>query len=99
MPKKFGYEKRRAHLSSLIMTGQLTRKEALERISVPEMSVDFMKNEFEYVANKLDLSIEELESIFQQPNKTFADYRNKFFLINLGAKLINMLGIEKRHYR
>lgn len=99
MPKKFGYEKRRAHLSSLVMTGQMTRAEALDRIAAPEMSEDFMKNEFEYIANKLGLSVAELRELFHQPNKTFADYRNKFFFINLGAKLINLLGLEKRHYR
>lgn len=99
MPKKFGYEKRRAHFSSLIMTGQLTREAALQRIAQPEMSDEFMKNEFEYVANKLGLTVAELQAIFEQPNKTFADYKNKLWLIQLGAKMINWLGIERRHYR
>lgn len=99
MPKKFGYEKRRAHFSSLIMTGQMTSDEALARISESEMSDDFMKNEFEYVANKLGLTVQELQVIFEQPNKTYADYKNKLGLIQLGAKMINLLGIERRHYR
>lgn len=99
MPKKFGYEKRRAHFSSLIMTEQMTRDEALVRISKPEMSDEFMKNEFEYVANKLGLNVQELQAIFEQPNKTYADYKNKLWLIQLGAKMINLLGIERRHYR
>ena len=38
LPNKFGYQKRRAHFSSLILTDQMTREEALERISKPEMS-------------------------------------------------------------
>lgn len=99
MPRKFGYEKRRAHFSSLIMTGQMTRDEALERISKPELSDEFMKNEFKYVANKLDLTVDELQHIFEQPNKSYRDYKNKLWLIQLGAKLINLLGIERRHYR
>lgn len=99
MPRKFGYEKRRAHFSSLIMTGQMTREEALERIAKPELSDEFMKNEFKYVANKLGLSVDELQQIFEQPNKSYRDYKNKLWLIQLGAKLINMLGIERRHYR
>nr|BFE90339.1 hypothetical protein GCM10020185_08750 [Pseudomonas brassicacearum subsp. brassicacearum] len=37
MPRKFGYEKRRAHFSSLIMTGQMTREAALARIAKPEL--------------------------------------------------------------
>ncbi len=99
MPRKFGYEKRRAHFSSLIMTGQMTRDEALARISKPELSDEFMKNEFKYVANKLNLTVDELQQIFEQPNKSYRDYKNKLWLIQLGAKLINLLGIERRHYR
>lgn len=99
MPRKFGYEKRRAHFSSLIMTGQMTREEALARISKPELSDEFMKNEFKYVASKLGLTVEELQQIFEQPNKSYRDYKNKLWLIQLGAKLINFLGIERRHYR
>ncbi|MBU1619112.1 MAG: N-acetyl sugar amidotransferase [Gammaproteobacteria bacterium] len=99
MPRKFGYDKRRAHFSSLVVTGQMTREEALERISKPELPEEFMKNEFKYVANKLGLSVDELQAIFEQPNKSYRDYKNKLGLIQLGAKLINLLGIERRHYR
>ncbi|HEY0924875.1 N-acetyl sugar amidotransferase [Rheinheimera pacifica] len=99
MPRKFGYEKRRAHFSSLIMTGQMTREDALERIAKPELSDEFMKNEFKYVANKLGMKVEELQAIFDEPNKTYRDYNNKLWLIQLGAKLMNWLGIERRHYR
>lgn len=99
MPKKFGYEKRRAHFSSLILTGQMTRNEALERISKPEMSEQFLKQEFEYVANKLDLSVSELQKIFEGKNKTYRDYKNKKWIINLGTKAMMALGLEKRLIR
>ncbi|WP_256582038.1 MULTISPECIES: N-acetyl sugar amidotransferase [Pseudomonas] len=99
MPRKFGYEKRRAHFSSLIMTGQMTRENALERIARPEMDQQFLASEFEYVANKLDLSVEELQAIFEGENKTFRDYKNKHFLIGMGARVMNMLGLERRLFR
>ncbi|ABR84026.1 TPA: N-acetyl sugar amidotransferase [Pseudomonas aeruginosa] len=99
LPRKFGYEKRRAHFSSLIMTGQMTREEALERISKPEMDENFLHSEFEYVANKLDLSIEDLQFIFDGENKTFHDYKNKHFMIGLGARIMNTLGLERRLFR
>lgn len=99
MPKKFGYEKRRAHFSSLILTGQMTRDEALERISKPEMDEHFLKQEFEYVANKLDLTVAELQEIFEGENKTSADYKNKRALIGLGATSMKILGLEKRLFR
>lgn len=99
MPRKFGYHKRRAHFSSLIMTGQLTREKALERISKPEMSDEFWKSEFEYIANKLDLTVKELQQIYEGPNKTYADYKNKKFLIEFGTRLLSAVGIEKRFFR
>ncbi len=99
MPKKFGYEKRRAHFSSLIMTGQMTRDEALERISQPELDENFLKNEFKYVANKLNLTESELQSIFDGQNKTFHDYKNKYILVGFGGRLLRALGIERRQFR
>jgi N-acetyl sugar amidotransferase len=99
MPKKFGYEKRRAHFSSLIMTGQMTREEALKRISSPEMSEDFLNKEFEYVANKLDITKQELTKIFDGENKTYHAYKNKRFLIGIGSNIMRFLGLEKRLFR
>ncbi|MBA1321409.1 N-acetyl sugar amidotransferase [Pseudomonas plecoglossicida] len=99
MPRKFGYEKRRAHFSSLIMTGQMTREQALQRIAQPEMSEQFLSTEFEYVANKLDLSVDELRGIFEGTNKTFRDYKNKRFMIGMGARIMSALGLERRLFR
>lgn len=99
MPRKFGYEKRRAHFSSLIMTGQMSRAEALDRMLRPEMDDLYFKQEFEYVAHKLDLSVDDLETIFKGENKTYRDYRNKRWAIGLGATGMAMLGLEKRLFR
>ena len=99
LPRKFGYEKRRAHFSSLILTGQMTRDEALERISKPEMDELFLSHEFEYVANKLEITKEELESIFNSSNRNYSFYRNKIHIIKLGAKIMKTLGLEKRLFR
>lgn len=99
MPRKFGFEKRRAHYSSLIMTGQLDRAEALQRISKPLMDEHFFEREFEYVANKLGISTTELQTIFKGENKTFKDYKNKYWLINLGSTIMQKLGLDKRYFR
>ncbi|WP_041583521.1 N-acetyl sugar amidotransferase [Bdellovibrio bacteriovorus] len=99
MPRKFGYEKRRAHFSSLIMTGQMTREQALERISKPEMDANFLKTEFEYVANKLDMTVDELQQIFDGKNRTCLDYKNKRFVIGLGSRVMSALGLERRLFR
>ena len=99
MPRKFCYEKRRAHFSSLIMTGQMRRDEALDRISHPEMNEHFLNQEFEYVASKLGLTVVELQEIFEGKNKTYRDYRNKRWAIGVGANVMRWLGLEKRLFR
>jgi putative aminotransferase len=99
LPRKFGFHKRRAHFSSLIMTGQMTREQALARITQPEMDEHFLQQEFEYVAHKLGLTVAQLQEIFEGPNKTYRDYRNKRWLIGLGANVLRTLGLEKRFFR
>ena len=99
LPRKFGYQKRKAHFSSLILTGQMTREEALERVSKPELSEEFLQKEFEYVANKLDMSVSDLEKIFEGENKTYKTYKNKMGLIKMGAQIMQKLGLEKRLFR
>lgn len=99
MPRKFGYHKRRAHFSSLVMTGQMTREQAIERLKQPEMDEHFLRQEFEFVANKLGLSLEELQAIFDGENKTYRDYKNKRWAIGLGATVMRRLGLERRLFR
>ena len=98
-PKKFGYDKRRAYLSSEILTGQLTREDALARVARPELDEETMAREFEYVATKLGWTVAEFEAIFKGRNKTFRDYRNNMFLITLGANIFNLLGLDNRIFR
>ena len=47
LPKKFGYERRKAHFSSLILTGQMDRSEALNRIQTSELNEEFLNQEFD----------------------------------------------------
>lgn len=99
LPKRFGYEKRRAHFSSLIMTEQMSRDEALKRISKPEMSEQFLLQEFEFVAHKLDLTVDELTAFLNLPKKYYHNYKNKRWLIGLGANVLRILGLERRYFR
>ncbi|WP_445767962.1 N-acetyl sugar amidotransferase [Rheinheimera sp.] len=99
LPRRFGFEKRRAHFSSLIVTEQMTRDQALDRISRPEMDEHFLKQEFEYVAHKLGLTVDGLQVLFDLPKKTFRDYKNKRDLTGMGANLMRKLGLEKRFFR
>lgn len=99
LPKKFGFEKRRAHFSSLIMTGQMTRDDALIRISSSELGNEMLEKEFEYVSKKLGFSVDEFNDLFNGKNKTYKDYKNKRDLIIYGAKVLRRLGLEKRLFK
>ena len=99
LPKRFGYDKRKAHLSSLIMTKQMSRKDAIQRIGKPEMSEQFIKQEFEYVAHKLDLSVNNLNELLNLHIRYFYHYKNKKWIIKLGTILLRVLGLEKRYFR
>ena len=99
LPKRFGFEKRRAHFSSLVMTNQMSREEAINRLRKPELDEDTHKHEFEYVARKLGLSVDELQHVFELPKKTFRDYKNKRAIIIRGANFLRLIGLEKRYFR
>jgi N-acetyl sugar amidotransferase len=99
LPRRFGYEKRRAHFSSLIMTDQMTRDQAIDRIYHPEMDEHFLKQEFEFVAHKLGLTVDQLQRFFDMPKTTFRNYKNKRDLIAIGAKMMRKFNLEKRYFR
>lgn len=99
LPRKFGFDRRRAHFSSLIMTGQMTREAALARMEKPELDEHFLNQEFEYVAHKLDLTVAQLRDIFNGPNKSSYDYKSKRWMIEIGARIMVWLGLEKRLYK
>ncbi len=94
LPKKFGYDTRKVQFSSLIVTGQMTRDEALERLKSPPLDDATVRQEFEYVANKLDIGTSELQSYLDAPNKTYRDYRSQQVYYNVGARVMKALGLE-----
>ncbi|HTF96226.1 MAG TPA: N-acetyl sugar amidotransferase [Cellvibrio sp.] len=95
LPQKFGYDTRKVQFSSLILTGQMTREEALEKLKTPAMSDDDARQEFLYVATKLGITAEEFQRYFEEPNKTYKDYKNNETMFVLGAKVMKLLGIER----
>lgn len=97
--KKFGYDKRKCHFSSLILTEQLDRKEALDIISKPPYDEKQALEDLEYVAKKLGVTKEEFIDIMNQSNKTYEDYKNSAGMIAMAVKIAQMLGKEKRQFR
>jgi len=95
LPTRFGYDTRRVQYSSLILTGQMSREEALKKLEHPAYDRATIADDFEYVANKLGISVEELRHYHTMPRKTYRDYRNQEWLFSLGANTLKALGIER----
>ncbi|MEN6460586.1 MAG: N-acetyl sugar amidotransferase [Syntrophomonas sp.] len=99
LPKKFGYDKRRCYLSTLVLTGQMTRKEALDILEEPPYEEALAMQDMEFISNKLDITTEEFLEMMQGPNKTFRDYKNIEKLLKSAIRFAMRVGIEKRNFR
>lgn len=67
LPVKFKVDKRRAQLSNLIYSGQKTREETLREINGNIYPEKELKEDYEYVVNKLGLTRKEFEKIMVLP--------------------------------
>jgi hypothetical protein len=95
LPKRFGYDVRLPQFSSLILTGQMTREEALEKLKTPPVSEQEGEEMFTLVAEKLEVSRDELMSYFTMPLKSYKDYKHQEKLFSAGAKVMKAMKIDK----
>lgn len=95
LPERFGYDTRRVQFSSLILTGQMRREEAIEALQHPAYDPETIAHEFDYIARKLGITSDELRGYFTMPRKSYADYKNQRWMFNLGAKVLQAIGSEK----
>jgi N-acetyl sugar amidotransferase len=75
LPEKFRIDKRKAHLSTLICSGQITRNEALRELELPLYPMEQFEQDKEYVLKKLSLSTSEFNAIMQTPPRKHEDFR------------------------
>lgn len=95
LPKRFGYDVRKPQYSSLILTGQMTREEAIERLKNPPLSEEEGRELFKIVADKLEITETELQSYLDMPLKTYKDYKHQDYLFDFGAKIMYWLKLDK----
>ena len=95
LPTRFGYDTRRVQFSSLIVTGQMTREEAVQQLERPSYDSDSLADDFEFIASKLEIPVSELWSYHKIPKKGFRDFKNEEWLFNLGAHAMKLLGLER----
>jgi N-acetyl sugar amidotransferase len=95
LPTRFGYDTRRVQYSSLILTDQMTRQIALAQLEKPAYNPETIEEEFEYIATKLGISVDELHQYHQMPLKTYKDYANQQWMFETGAQVLKALGVER----
>ena len=95
LPTRFGYDIRKAQLSSLVVTGQMTRDEALEILKNPPLSDEESKTLFSQVAEKLEISEDDLMKLHDMPRLDIK-YRSQEWLYTMGIRFFTWIGVERR---
>ena len=75
LPEKFGVDKRKAHLSNLIFSGQLTKEKAMEQLKTPIYPQSQLEIDFPYVLKKLEFTEEELYDYIDAPRVEHGVYQ------------------------
>jgi len=88
LPTRFGFDVRRVQFSSLLLTGQMTREDALRQLENPPYDEATQDYDFQYVAAKLDIPREELWHYHEMPKSYYWDYRNQEKFFRLGSKVL-----------
>ena len=94
LPKRFGFDVRKVQYSSLILTGQMSREEALENLKKPPWDEETIRHDLEFVANKLCISVDELDSFMNLPKKSYRDYKSQYWIYSIGARTMKAFGME-----
>ena len=88
LPEKFSIDKRLITLSAQVVSGEITRNEALQIMNSSSYDTAKIKEVKNYVIKKLGFSEEEFQAIWDSPNKSYLDYPSNYSLIRRFAKII-----------
>ena len=74
--ERFGYDKRRAHLASLVVSEQMTREEALTELEKPAYPANQLPEDVEFIRKKLGLSQEQFDEIMNANRHMATDFKS-----------------------
>lgn len=96
LPTRFGFDVRRVQYSALILTGQMSREDALAELDRPPYDPETIAHDFEYIATKLGISVQQLQSYHDMPKKFYWDYSNQQWIFNSAERVLRALGLGRR---
>ena len=92
LPKKFNVDKRKVHLSTLIMNGELERAEALERLEEsPYPDEKDLRSDTKFFLDKLEWSKKDLDLYIERPKRDHAEFGSSVHFQNFLLKLKSFL--------
>ena len=94
LPHRYGFDKRRHHLSSLVVTNQISRADALLLLQQPLISSSELAQSIDYVCAKLQISSSELEHLVtlpDLPHLSLPNSRNRYRLLKISQKLFSLV--------
>ena len=74
LPRKWGYDKRKMHFSSLICSGEMTRTQALLELELEPYPLEQQYDDLQIVCKQFGITSKEFERIMALPKKRFSDY-------------------------
>lgn len=94
LPERFGFDLRKAYLSALVCSGQISRDDALEELKSPPASDDVLNRDRDYVLKKLGIEESQYKLILAEPTKTYRNYPNSDFLWKSLSFLVKWIRIQ-----
>lgn len=91
LPARFGFDKRRAHLSSLILSGQISRQQAEFELKNSLYDDLELSRDKRFIATKLDMAVAEIDELMLAPLKRHSDYTSSQKTIQLLRRCKKML--------
>lgn len=91
LPEKFLIDKRKAHLSTLIFSGQLSREEAIQELQNPIYPAGLLEEDRIFVIKKFGLNEDSFQQLMNLPRKTFQNYPNQYEFLKFLKKTLNTL--------
>ena len=99
LPKKFGYDKPPAHLSCLVLNGEMTREEALAELAQPPYPIQQQQEDEAYILKKLDIDPQEWQRILNAPPTPDDAYFSQQKLFNLAQRVFGQKGLDRIKHR
>ncbi|HCP92713.1 MAG TPA: N-acetyl sugar amidotransferase [Bacteroidetes bacterium] len=90
LPVKYNIDKRKAHLSNLIYSNQLTKEEAIEILKEPSYSRELLKADMDLILSRLEWTHDEFEHIMKMPVRKHTDFAYQRTLRNQFKPIFNL---------